>query len=201
MPLVLHEAALRERRWVWPGHSGGRYRLDAALIRPPSVAPLLVRGPRLVPGGQALFLTAIPRRTPYERTRPGGQVLHRAGRAWRLDDTRDDAALVIRLRERGLVILTGCGHAGVLNTVEEATRITGMRRVHALVGGFHLCGASAGRIQATIRDLRRFRLRYVIPSHCGGLAFEAALMEAFPRRCALDMVGTEYTLTSTSSGE
>ncbi|MBI4636800.1 MAG: MBL fold metallo-hydrolase [Candidatus Rokubacteria bacterium] len=192
VPVVLHEAALRERCWVWPGLRGGRYRLDPGLIRRPGARPVYLRGPEVFLGGRALFLTAIPRRTPYERKRPGGQVLYRNGRGWQLDTTPDDGALVVHLRGRGLVILTGCGHAGLMNTVREATLRTGVRRVHALVGGFHLCGASARRIGATIRDLRAFAPRWVIPSHCSGLEFEAALMQAFPRGCALDMVGTEY---------
>jgi 7,8-dihydropterin-6-yl-methyl-4-(beta-D-ribofuranosyl)aminobenzene 5'-phosphate synthase len=88
------------------------------------------------------------------------------------------------------------GHAGVINTVREAVEPTGVRRVHALVGGFYLCGASSRRIEATIRDLRAFSPRWVIPSHCSGLEFEAALMRAFPRGCAIDSVGTRYSETA-----
>ena len=138
----------------------------------------------------------IPRRTPYEGKRPGGQVLYRTGREWGLDDTPDDGAVVADLAGRGLVILTGCGHAGVINTLAEAVRQTGVPRLHALLGGFHLCGASPRRIAATVRDLKKFSPRYLIPSHCSGLEFEAALRAAFPRGFALDMVGTEYRFES-----
>src|SRR5207245_9278354 len=64
------------------------------------------------------------------------------------------------------------------------------------LGGFHLCGASPRRIAATVRDLKKFSPRYLIPSHCSGLEFEAALKAAFPRGFALDMVGTEYRFES-----
>jgi len=110
-----------------------------------------------------------------------------------LAGTPDDGALVMHLRGRGLVILTGCGHAGLINTVREAVARTGVSRVHALVGGFHLCHASPRRIGATIRDLRPHAPRWVIPSHCSGLEFEAALGQAFPRGFALDSVGTATT--------
>jgi 7,8-dihydropterin-6-yl-methyl-4-(beta-D-ribofuranosyl)aminobenzene 5'-phosphate synthase len=193
VPVVMHRTALRERMWVWPGHRGGRYRLDPAVLRSRRAAPRFLEGPEPSLDGAALFLTDIPRRTPYERRRPGGQVLYRAGSRWQLDTTPDDGALVMYLRGRGLVILTGCGHAGVLNTVREAVRLTGVPRVHALVGGFHLCGAPRRRIAATIRDLKKFSPRWVVPSHCSGLEFEAALQQAFPRGYALDMVGTEYS--------
>jgi 7,8-dihydropterin-6-yl-methyl-4-(beta-D-ribofuranosyl)aminobenzene 5'-phosphate synthase len=196
VPVVLHPAAFRERRWVWTDLVGGSYRLTRSLIRAPRARLELRSGPDLFLGRQALFLTAIPRRTRYERKRPGGQVQFRRGRGWRVDSTPDDGALVMHLRGRGLVILTGCGHAGVVNTVREAVERTGVRSVHALVGGFHLCGASPRRIEATIRALRDFSPRWVIPSHCSGLEFEAGLIHAFPRGCLVDSVGTQYSWTA-----
>ena len=197
VPVVLHPAAFRERRWVWPDHQGGRYRLDPALLAPPAAAPVVREGPAAFLAGTLLFLTAIPRRTRYEGKRPGGQVIYRTRRGWRLDDTPDDGAVVAHLAGKGLVILTGCGHAGVINTVREAVRQTGVPRVHALVGGFHLCGAPPRRIRATIRDLETFAPRYVVASHCSGLEFEAALCAAFPRGFVRDMVGTEYRFETT----
>jgi 7,8-dihydropterin-6-yl-methyl-4-(beta-D-ribofuranosyl)aminobenzene 5'-phosphate synthase len=196
VPVVLHEAAFRERRWQWPGLVGGRYRLAPSVVRSPTARLQRQSQPGLFLSAQALFLTDIARRTRYERTRPGGQVLYRNGSAWRLDSTPDDSALVMHLRGRGLVVLTGCGHAGVVNTLREAVAWTGVPSVHALVGGFHLCGASPGRIQATIRDLRRFALRWVVPSHCSGLEFEAALTGAFRGGCLIDSVGSEYLWTA-----
>ncbi len=196
VPVVLHEAAFRERRWQWADHIGGRYRLASSLLRSPKAH---VRGqsrPALFLDDGALFLTSIARRTPYERKRPGGQVVYRSGRGWRVDSTPDDSALVMHLRGRGLVVLTGCGHAGLVNTVRDAVEWTGVPRVHALLGGFHLCGASLPRIRATIRDLRRFAPGWVVPSHCSGLEFEAALTEAFPGRCLIDSVGSEYSWTA-----
>jgi 7,8-dihydropterin-6-yl-methyl-4-(beta-D-ribofuranosyl)aminobenzene 5'-phosphate synthase len=192
VPVVLHRAALRERRWVWGDLRGGRYRLDPGLLREPGARALFQAEPGVFLSGKLLFLTMIPRPTRYEARRPGGQVLYRSRGGWRVDDTPDDGAVVAHLQGRGLVILTGCGHAGVINTVREAVRLTGVRRLHALVGGFHLCGASARRIRATVRDLRAFSPRYVVAAHCSGLEFEAALRAAFPRGFARDMVGTEY---------
>ena len=198
VPVVLHEAAFRERCWVWSDRRGGRYRLDRRVFRSPKARLTPLREPGVFMSGRALFLTDIPRRTRYERKRPGGQVLYREGRGWRVDTTPDDGALVMHLRGRGLVVLTGCGHAGLINTVREAVARTGVGRVHALVGGFHLCHASSRRIAATIRDLRRYAPRWVIPSHCSGLEFEAALRQAFPRGFALDSVGTAYDWRTSS---
>jgi 7,8-dihydropterin-6-yl-methyl-4-(beta-D-ribofuranosyl)aminobenzene 5'-phosphate synthase len=192
VPLVMHRAALRHRCWTWRDHVGGRYRLGPGLLRQSGVTPRFTDGPVRVLGGRALLLTDIPRRVPYEAKRPGGQVLFREGARWVVDTTPDDGALVVHLAGKGLVILTGCGHAGLINTVREARRQTGVTRVHALGGGFHLCGASPARIAATIRDLRALAPRWIFPSHCSGLEFEAALQRAFPRGFILDSVGTEY---------
>ena len=195
VPVMMHETAFRERCWTWNDWRGGRYQLPRRAVSAPKGRLTLATGPTSVLSGQALFLTDIPRHTRYERKRPGGQVLYREGRRWQLDTTPDDGALVMHLRGRGLVILTGCGHAGLINTVRAAVAETGIKKVHALVGGFHLCHAPARRIRATIRDLRAYAPRWVIPSHCSGLEFEAALREAFPRGFALDSVGTEYLWT------
>lgn len=193
VPVVLHPAAFRERCWAWPDLRGGRYRLGRRLLPRGRARVALQEGPGVFLGGGALFLTDIPRRTPYERRRPGGQVLYRAGRSWRVDTTPDDGALVMHVKGKGLVILTGCGHAGLINTVREAVRHTGVSRVRALIGGFHLCNAPPPRIRSTIRDLRAVAPSWVIPSHCSGLEFEAALAGAFPRGFALDSVGTRYS--------
>lgn len=192
VPLVMHRAATRHRCWTWNDHVGGRYRLDAGLLRESGVTPQFTDGPVRMLGGRAMLLTEIPRRVRYEAKRPGGQVLFREGGRWVVDTTPDDGAVVMHLAGKGIVILTGCGHAGLINTVREAIRQTGITRVHALGGGFHLCGASAARIAATIRDLRALAPRWIFPSHCSGLEFEAALQQAFPRGFVLDSVGTEY---------
>lgn len=196
VPVVMHAAAFRERCWAWADLKGGRYRLDRRTLSSRKAHLVVQPGPGLFLGDRLLFLTDIPRRTRYERRRPGGQVLYRDHGRWKPDTTPDDGAVVVNVRGRGLVILTGCGHAGVLNTVKEAVAQTGVRRVLALVGGFHLCHAPRRRIAATIRDLRTFAPRWVVPSHCSGLEFEAALAGAFPRGFALDSVGTEYEWTA-----
>jgi len=193
VPVVLHAAAFRERCWAWPDLMGGRYRLGRRLLPSRKARIALQEGPGIFLGGAALFLTDIPRRTRYEHRRPGGQVLYRVGRSWRVDTTPDDGALVVHVKGQGLVILTGCGHAGLINTVREAVRRTGVSRVWALVGGFHLCNAPPRRIRSTIRDLRAFAPRWVVPSHCSGPEFEAALAGAFPRGFAVDSVGTRYS--------
>ena len=190
--MMYHPAATRARRWVWPDLVGGTYRLESLAKLSPWITPELRPDASLALGGTGLFLTSISRRVAYEAKRPGGQVEFRDGRGWAIDATPDDASLVMNLEGRGLVILTGCGHAGLMNTIYDAMSRTGVHRIHAIMGGFHLCGASRQRIAWTIRDLRRLKPRFIVPSHCSGLTFEGALEQAFPKGFILDSVGSDY---------
>jgi 7,8-dihydropterin-6-yl-methyl-4-(beta-D-ribofuranosyl)aminobenzene 5'-phosphate synthase len=81
------------------------------------------------------------------------------------DQERDDSALVLNL-EAGLVILTGCCHAGIVNTMSHARRITGVEKIHAVIGGLHLIGASEEKIQGSVDALQE--VEFVFAGHCTG---------------------------------
>ena len=105
----------------------------------------------------------------------------------------DDQALVAHLPDRGLVIITGCGHAGLINTVRYARKLTGVDRVHAVVGGFHLATpAFEPRIPPTVDALREFDPQVVAPTHCTGWRAIHALAAAFPDAFIPGSVGTRY---------
>lgn len=80
--------------------------------------------------------------------------------------------------ERGLIIVLGCAHRGMMNTVHHARELTGMDDVHMVVGGTHLVGASDHQMQCTIDELKRTRVARVGVSHCTGLASAAKLAVA-----------------------
>src|SRR2546428_13866206 len=94
VPVVLHRAAFRERCWAWADLRGGRYRLDPERLTRPTATTVLSEGPGVVLSGRVLLLTMIPLRTPDEGRKPGGQVLYRTRRAWRVHDTPEDGAVV-----------------------------------------------------------------------------------------------------------
>lgn len=91
------------------------------------------------------------------------------------DVMKDDAAIILNTRE-GLVVLLGCCHAGVVNTLEHARKLTGVEHVHAIIGGLHLLFASEERIQKTIEALEEVDIVYA--GHCTGLRAVAALMQS-----------------------
>lgn len=80
----------------------------------------------------------------------------------------DDQALIFNMREKGLVVVSGCAHAGIVNTVKHAQKITGVNKIYGVLGGFHLEGASQKRIDLTIEELAKFKPKIVGPCHCTG---------------------------------
>ena len=103
----------------------------------------------------------------------------------------DDSALILETAE-GLVIITGCGHAGVENIVEYAMEITGEKRIAGLIGGLHLMGAEERRIREVVKYLLSREPSTIAPTHCTGLRAQAALAAAFGKRYAVAGVGTVF---------
>jgi 7,8-dihydropterin-6-yl-methyl-4-(beta-D-ribofuranosyl)aminobenzene 5'-phosphate synthase len=100
----------------------------------------------------------------------------------RVDPFRDDQALVLR-GEEGLVVVSGCAHSGTINLCRAAQSITGEERLRAVIGGFHLVGASPTLLEATIEAFRELDPQALHPCHCTGMPAMKALRAAFPDRC------------------
>jgi len=99
------------------------------------------------------------------------------------DAMLDDQALLVKLREKGLVVITGCAHAGVINTIRHAQRVMGIEKVYAVIGGFHLEHAEEERLMATLNELARLRPKLVCPCHCTGLSATGRLLDALGKQC------------------
>lgn len=118
----------------------------------------------------------IPRATSYEDT--GGPFFLDTEGA-RPDPLTDDQALVIDLGQSVLLLL-GCAHAGVVNTLDQVEQMTGGKPVRAVMGGFHLSSASEERLMRTIARLRSAKLTFLAPMHCTGWPAMPRLWQAFP---------------------
>lgn len=147
--------------------------------------------PSTLAAGHLLVTGEVERSTPFERGLPGAEI-EKDGR-WIPDPFLDDQALVISVKDKGLVVLSGCAHAGIINTVEYARKITGIDHIHAVLGGFHLNGkAFESVIPPTIDALKRIDPDYIVPMHCTGWDTINRLMAAMPGKCILNTVGTTY---------
>jgi len=150
--------------------------------------------PSFLLGGSVLITGEIDRSTLFEDGFPGHEAFR--GDAWQPDPLiLDDQALVVNLRDKGLVVLTGCGHAGVVNILGHVTRLTGEDKVHALLGGFHLGGrAMQNRIRPTVEAIAKFDPTYLVPAHCTGFPATHELANRLPDALIPNTVGTVYTL-------
>ncbi|HTI35696.1 MAG TPA: MBL fold metallo-hydrolase [Miltoncostaea sp.] len=198
VPVVIHPAFWRRRRIVFPG---GRAPLEL-----PTASPAALRGagfaivedrrPSFLLDGALLVTGEVDRTTAFERGFPGHEAHGDGG--WEPDPLiLDDQALLAHVRGRGLVVLTGCGHAGIVNILRHASRLTGVERIHAVVGGFHLSGAAfEAVIGPTCDALAPFAPDHLVPAHCTGWRAQQALAARFPEAFIPSCVGTRLTFAA-----
>lgn len=133
------------------------------------------------------FLTGvIPRQTDFEDV-GGAFVLDEGGE--QPDPIADDQALFFETLD-GVVVVLGCGHAGVINTLRHVRQLTGSRPLHAVLGGMHLLSASPERLNRTFKELRQLEVQRFGPAHCTGIESTVRLWTEFPGQCFPCHVGT-----------
>lgn len=130
----------------------------------------------------------IPRQNDFEDV---GGPFFLDNECTRPDPILDDQALFFDTPQ-GLVVICGCAHAGVVNTLQHIRRFTGGRPVHAVLGGLHLLQAAPERLAATLACLEGLDIQRLGPAHCTGQAAAVAIWSRFPRRCFACSVGTRF---------
>ncbi len=105
----------------------------------------------------------------------------------------DDQAVVMSVRGRGLVVLSGCGHAGIINILLHARALTGVERIHAVLGGFHLTGRLfEPLITPTVEALKAISPSLIVPAHCTGWRATHEIARALPDAFVANSVGTTF---------
>ncbi len=193
MPILLHPDAFLKRRIIYNENSF----LD---LPPPSlhdleregIELLVERGPSFLINGKLLVTGQIERTTAFEQGLANQQA--EVDGAWQPDPwVYDDQALVIHVRNKGLVVATGCGHAGVINILRHARAQTGVGQVYAVLGGFHLTGALFEPIiPQTVEALQQFSPEVVVPAHCTGWRATQRIAQAMPEAFVPNSVGTTF---------
>lgn len=196
LPMVVHPHVWTKRRLAIPGRDADELpTLSKRALGGEGYEVIERRDPSLLLDGSVLITGEVDRTTEFEHGMPPA---HQAwnGSEWAHDPlVLDDQALVVHVRGRGLVVLTGCGHAGVINIVRHAQRLTGVDRLHALVGGLHLGGpAFEPVIGPTVTALTDLAPSLVVPGHCTGWRAQHALAAALPDAWVQSSSGTSYTL-------
>ena len=105
----------------------------------------------------------------------------------------DDQALIMNVKNKGLIILTGCGHAGIVNTINFAKKVTGIKKIYCVIGGFHLSGQDyEDSIPLTIAELTRVNPQYIVPCHCTGWKATNKIIDTMPEKFIQSSVGSTF---------
>lgn len=112
------------------------------------------------------------------------------------DQFRHEIATVFNLKGRGLVVLTSCSHRGVVNAIKQAQAASGIAKVHAVIGGFHLAPYKDDYVRQTIEELKQIGLDYVIPLHCTGEPFYVMAKTEMPTKLLRSYTGTRFVFGS-----
>jgi 7,8-dihydropterin-6-yl-methyl-4-(beta-D-ribofuranosyl)aminobenzene 5'-phosphate synthase len=195
LPLVLHPEAYLERKVVLP--NGDEINLPAprrADLRREQIEIIEEIGPSMLVDETLLVSGEVARTTEFEK----GFPIHWAKRdgVWEPDPLiMDDQCAIINVRDKGLVVVTGCGHAGIINIIRNAQAVTGIGQIYAVIGGFHLSGRLFEPIiQDTVTALQQFGSRYVVPGHCTGWFATQQIARAMPEAYIPNSVGTTFAL-------
>jgi 7,8-dihydropterin-6-yl-methyl-4-(beta-D-ribofuranosyl)aminobenzene 5'-phosphate synthase len=195
MPILLHPDAFLKRRIIYNDNSI----LD---LPPPScydlqregIELLVERGPSFLINGKLLVTGQVERTTAFEQGLKNQQA--EIDGTWQPDPwVYDDQAIVINVGGKGLVVVTGCGHAGVINILRQAQLQTGVEQIYALLGGFHLSGPLFEPIiPQTVEALQQINPAIIVPAHCTGWRATFRIAQMMPDAFAPDSVGTTFVL-------
>jgi 7,8-dihydropterin-6-yl-methyl-4-(beta-D-ribofuranosyl)aminobenzene 5'-phosphate synthase len=190
--LVAHPAAFRERWWVKDdGTKVGPYFPPPARVWETAGAKIIL-SEEPYPIGDGCWTTGyIPRRS-FERSGRSKRGYYREADTFQSDDLEDDQALVIHIKDKGLIVLAGCAHAGIVNTVERAVEISGQRQVWGIIGGFHLARADDDEVQTTVDHIKSLNPKLVVPSHCTGFTAMTEFASQMPDAFIEGIVGATY---------
>ena len=201
MPLLVHPYAFTSPRYV-SRKDGGKDRfpimLDRREIEKRGGQIKETAGPTLICEDTIMVSGEVERATSFEKGMPNAMV-ERNGKLEK-DPISEDQALFVHLRGKGLAVIGGCSHAGIVNTVLYGKKLTGAQTVHAVLGGFHLSGPFFEPvIGETIEALKAMAPKVLVPMHCTGWKAIHRFEEAFPGVFILNAVGSNYTLSSTAA--
>ena len=195
LPVIIHPEFWSRRRVAIPGR-------DPFELLSTSESALVGAGFEVIEERQPSFLLdssllvtgEVDRTTDFET----GFQVHQAFRDgdWTPDPLiLDDQAAILNVRGKGLVVITGCGHSGLINIVRHAMKLTGESRLYAIIGGFHLSGpAFEPVIEATCAALSKMAPQVIVPGHCTGWRAIHTLAARFPDAFVPNSVGTRFEL-------
>jgi len=134
---------------------------------------------------------AVPRHS-FEKSGRSSSRLYRDGREFLPDNLDDDQAIYIHVEGKGLVVLAGCAHSGIVNTIKHGQEVSGVERIWAVLGGFHLAPADESETQQTIDFVRGLKPELISPTHCTGFPAISEFARQMPEQFVECVVGTTF---------
>ena len=194
IPLVVHPSVFKTPRYVKLGEEFkiNFPKLTREMVKKAGLSAVESDKPYPLLDNTVLFLGEIPKQTDFEKGLPLAHCQKDGKEVW--DAMEDDTSIVMNLKDKGLVILSGCAHAGIVNTVRCAMAVTGIDKVHVIMGGFHLSGPFFEPIiDRTTEELKEIHPAFIIPTHCTGRKAIMAMEKQMPEQFILNMAGTKLT--------
>lgn len=195
--IVVHPDAFLNRKVVMP--TGAEINLTPDCmggLRDSDVRITETAGTTLIAHDMVLVSGEIPRTNEFEK----GFPVHYAQRGadWMPDPLiMDDQCVILNVRGKGLTVITGCSHAGIINTIRYAQELTGIGKIGAVIGGLHLTGGLFEQIiPATVEQLKSISPSYIVAGHCTGWSAMRRIAEAMPQSFVPSNVGTTVVLSS-----
>ncbi|TRO48902.1 MBL fold metallo-hydrolase, partial [Candidatus Bathyarchaeota archaeon] len=177
-PIIVHDDMFKIRGVINPDGSIREYPRFPSKDQVGPARYLRIKQPYLIFENKILVSGEIPRKTDFEKGFPGH--CEYSNEKWVPDMwIWDDQAIIINVKHKGLIIISGCAHAGIVNTTLFGQQITEINKVHAIMGGFHLAGKNfEARISKAVKRLRQISPTVIVPMHCTGWRGKNAFFEA-----------------------
>ena len=199
LPVLIHPEAWARRRLAIPGEPFELPTTSRSALEDAGFGIIEQRQPSFLYDRSVLITGEVDRVTGFEK----GFAIHQAWRGGRWEPDPlilDDQALIAHVAGRGLVVLTGCGHAGVINICRYAQRLTGVDTLHAVIGGFHLAGPLFEPVIGdTVSALEELAPEVIVPAHCTGWKATHAIARRLPGAFIQNSVGTTFHLTAVTA--
>jgi len=196
IPLVVHPSAFEYPRYTRTPDGSTRLfprTLVKDELEQKNVEIVESKSPTLIADDMIMVTGEVERTTEFEKGMPN--ALKEKNGELVFDPFADDQSIVIKLNGKGLVVISGCAHAGIINTIMFAQKTTGENNIQAVLGGFHLSGLFFEKIHdKTIAEFKKLNPEVLIPMHCTGWKAIQRLQKEFPSSFVLNSVGSKVTL-------
>ncbi|MFC1927764.1 MBL fold metallo-hydrolase [Chloroflexota bacterium] len=193
MPVILHPDAFLQRSLNIPitGRRVDFPRLDEVALKEAGAALHKVKEASTLASNLILISGEVRRITDFEKGFPWAEA--KIDGRWVVDPFHDDQGIAVKVKGKGLVVVGGCSHAGIINTVKQCQTAAQTNKVHAVMGGFHLTGPIFEPIIGpTIEEMKKIGPDFVMPMHCTGWQAINQFAEEMPKQFVLTTVGTTY---------